>query len=172
MSVPILKSLEKGEAEKRNKYKNILMKIRYLIALIVSCSGSLACWIDIPLDRFIADCPLVIQGRIVKIETAPKQEYAQDIAYIEVIDILKNETTTIISRGKQIKLLMPAINNEIQISTDIRYPKGTSGLWILREDEGAYKADYPKAYYETERKAEITEALEKSMAVKFKMKNT
>ena len=92
------------------------------------------------------------------------------LLYIKVTTVLKNITGIQIQPGAQVKLLMPAKNNEEKWSADLTYSMGATGYWILRSENGAFKADYPKAFQPTDRSVEVTEALEKSMTVKFEIK--
>jgi hypothetical protein len=146
------------------------MKKSAICIFLTLCSACLACWIDIPLDQFIRESPVVIKGRIVEIKSAPKQKYGYDTAYIMVEEILKNSSASTIRKGQKVELIMPSTNNETLISTDIHYPLEADGYWILREDGGRYKADYPKAYQEIKMESEVRRALERSTAVKFEMK--
>ncbi len=146
------------------------MSLRTILLFLASCATSWACWVDIPLHEFIRESPVLVRGEIVQVDEAPRQKRAYDTGYIEVAEVLKNTTGQSIRRGDRIVLLMPARNNEIEVSTDLRYSAGDSGYWILRSDAGAFKADYPKAFQEKERKAEVLEALETSQGVKFELK--
>lgn len=113
-----------------------------------------ACWIDIPLERVVKKKPLVVVGEIQRITLAPKSRYDYDTAFIKIEHVLKNsgghQTAKV---GAEIPLAMPSVNNESQVSTDLRYSKGQRGVWILDYREGKYWATYPKDF---QRSSEIS----------------
>ena len=155
-----------------------------LFLLIFSVQVTFACWIIIPLEKVVAGNPVVVVGKIVKIEVdkAPRDIiyriarflntvvsrttrtrlaepgfYRYDIAYIEVAKILKNELRKpAVEVGDQIPLSMPSINNSTRMSTDIRYKRGAEGVWILEYRHGTFWATYPKDWQSLNQQKIIT----------------
>ena len=152
-----------------SRQRYILISVFFF--LMFSMRVAFACWIIIPLEKVVERKPVVVVGKIVKIEVdkAPHNTiyrvalflntivskitrtrlaepgfYRYDIAYIEVAKILKNELRKpVIKVGDQILLSMPSINNTVGSSADIRYKKGKEGVWILQYRDGTFWAMGP-----------------------------
>ena len=78
-----------------------------------------------------------------------------DIAYIKVGEVLKNELRNRkIQKGDTIPLSMPSAKGTA-VSTNIRYRKGTEGVWILEYKDETFWATYPKDYQPMRQKAHI-----------------
>ena len=130
-----------------------------------------ACWSDIPLEEVISRSPTIVVGKIERIKvaeppastpeglyTTTPPAFAFDIAYIRVSKILKKKTTDIdVKEGKEIPLSMPSVRNETRVSTDIIYPQGMEGVWILsRSDKDTtFSATYPKDFQPLEKESNI-----------------
>lgn len=134
------------------------------IVLSVSASPLFACWADVPLREILRKNPVIVIGKIIRIDvTAPeklKDGYGHDTAYIQVSKLLKNTLKDHpIQTGDEIPLSMPSVNNTMKTSIDIRYKKGTNGIWILEKKKGLFWATYPKDFQKPEKEKEITELL-------------
>lgn len=121
------------------------------------------CWADVPLSQIIKESPLLIRGKIIAIKHAAPADHALDTATIQVDEILKDQTGEKLKIGSQIPLMMPAKNNRVRVSVDLRYSKGADGFWILEFRDGAYHATYPKDFQPTEKRQEVATALVESM---------
>jgi hypothetical protein len=108
--------------------------------------AALACWADVPVEELVKDSPTVVVGKVERIKHAKPSNYAYDVAYIKVARVLKHTGGLPVAAGKEVPLSMPSIHNRSQMSTDIRYSKGASGVWILesREKSPTFWATYPK----------------------------
>lgn len=144
-----------------------------LIAFVALCSmipAVYACFAAVPLKRLVVLNPVIIGGRIEKIEPVPDEEKTEqdlNIAYIKVEKVLKNELENIkIEKGGFVKLLMPAKHT---ISTDIMYKKWQGGIWILEKDKkrDMFWATYPGDLQPTEKEEEIREIIKLSHTDKY-----
>ena len=120
-----------------------------------------AMWVDIPLEKLVADNPVVLVGMIeeISVSKSPKDKF--DIAYIKVADVLKNELENRkIKKGEMVPLSMPSAK-KVMISTDIRYKKGTEGVWILEYEDETFWATYPKDYQPLKQREQITQIIQK-----------
>ncbi len=120
-----------------------------------------AMWVDIPLDKLVADNPVVLVGMIeeISVSKSPKDKF--DIAYIKVAGVLKNELENRkIKKGEKVPLSMPSAK-KVMISTDIRYKKGTEGVWILEYEDETFWATYPKDYQPLKQREQIAQIIQK-----------
>ncbi len=120
-----------------------------------------AMWVDIPLEKLVADNPVVLVGTIeeISISKSPKDKF--DIAYIKVAGVLKNELKyRKIKKGEMVPLSMPSAK-KVMISTDIRFKKGTEGVWILEYKDETFWATYPKDYQPLKQREQITQIIQK-----------
>lgn len=126
-----------------------------------------ASWIDVPLEKVIAESQVVVAGKIESIRIAKpkpsnKYDYQYDTAYITVSKVLKNELKNrIIKKGSKLPLAMPSINNRVSTSIDLHYEYGKEGIWILEFRDKAFRAEYIKDYQPLTNEKEITFILEK-----------
>lgn len=126
-----------------------------------------ACWAAVPLEKLLRDNPVVVAGKITRIDVAPapedgKRQRAYDTGYIRVSKVLKNALKkTEIKVGDELPLSMPSVNRGIMVSTDIRYPKGKEGIWILELKDGKYWATYPGDFQSKDKESTITSLLKK-----------
>ena len=168
-----------------SRQRYILISVFFF--LMFSMRVAFACWIIIPLEKVVERKPVVVVGKIVKIEVDKARHntiyrvarflntmvskitrtrlakpgfYRYDIAYIEVAKILKNELNEPAIRvGFEIPLSMPSINNSVNMSTDIRYKRGTEGVWILEYRDGTFWAMEPKDYQSLNQQKTITQII-------------
>ncbi len=120
-----------------------------------------AMWVDIPLEKLVADNPVVLVGMIeeISVSKSPKDKF--DIAYIKVAGVLKNELDNRkIKKGEMVPLSMPSAK-KVMISTDIRYKKGTEGVWILEYEDETFWATYPKDYQPLKQREQIAQIIQK-----------
>lgn len=136
-----------------------MKRILALLLCLLPFHTSLASWADIPLEKVVASSQLVVRGKIVAVEHAPAADYAYDTATIQVDEVLKDQTDKKIAKGTKIHLSMPAKNNRSRESTDILYPEGHEGFWILEFKDGKYLATYPKDYQPLTARDAVTKAL-------------
>jgi len=149
-------------------YRGRILILTLFLILIFSTRVALGCWASVPLEKIVKGGHVVVVGEIVRIKEArplhfvvyqfadlfkemiakiarrkePRRAY--DIAYIEVAEVLKNELRKpTIKVGDQIPLSMPSMKNSVRTSTDIRYKKGTAGVWILRYHDGTFWVTHP-----------------------------
>ncbi len=91
-------------------------------------------WMAIDIVEFAQRSPLIITGKIVKvdyIESDKMREY--DYAYIKIDKVLKNVFKDLpLKYGDTLKVLMSPVRVSGWCTTDIRYKEGRGGLWILK----------------------------------------
>ena len=134
-----------------------------LLTLALLPVQAYGCWVDVPLSKVIKESPLVIRGKIVAIEHAAPADHALDTATIQVDEVLKDQTGKKLKAGSQIPLMMPAENNRVRSSIDLRYQNGAEGFWILEFRDGGYHATYPKDFQALEKRPEVKDALAESV---------
>lgn len=137
------------------------------VALLLGPSVSIACWAAVPLEKLIADNPVIVVGKIEKVDVSPpakdgKQAVTGDTAHIKVEQVLKNSLAeTVITVGDTIPLAMPSQNAKLMVSTDLRYGVGTDGVWILEFKDDKYWATYPGDFRPRNKLGEIKALLQK-----------
>jgi len=120
-----------------------------------------ACWAMIPLETVVQENPLVVTGTIVKVKVNAGPETHDgsrltDIGFIKVDAVLKNTLKDKdIKVGDRLPLQFPSKNSKVMMSTDIRYRKGQSGVWILEYRNNAFHATYPGDFQSADKEAEI-----------------
>lgn len=139
--------------------------IFFIASSILLFENAFGCWAEMPLKKITSDSPLIIIGSIEKIKQAdpPKKniDYQYDIAYINVSEVLKNTLQDYeVQNNDEVPLSMPSALNLVVNSTDIRYKKGTSGIWILDFKKNTFWATYPKDYQPMSKEKEMREILE------------
>jgi hypothetical protein len=102
-----------------------------------------AIFAQIPIEEVVARNPLIVVGELRRIEHSPRTPlYSYDTGYILVEKIIKNCGDNRLDKaGVEIPLAMPSVNNEMHVSTDIRYRVGYRGVWLLHQKDGKYLAD-------------------------------
>ncbi len=126
-------------------------------------------WADVPLEEIVQNSPVVVVGKIEKIDPAePWKEGMRnyDTAYITVSKVLKNTLKdTKITIEDKIPLSMPAIIRQgisglaLALGTDIRYRIGQEGIWILELKDNTFWATYPKDYQPLKKIKEIQDII-------------
>jgi HEAT repeat protein len=91
------------------------------------------CWMAIDPGGFALDCPIIVRGAIVAgAKAVPGRSRADDLAEIRVDQIQKNELNDVpLKVGGTLKVRMVSRNNQMHTSTDINYPAGTEGVWLV-----------------------------------------
>ena len=125
-----------------------------------------ACWVAVPLNALVAQRPVIVTGKIEKIERAqePKEgeaDHAGDTAFITVTKVVKNTLPgTGVKVGDKLTLVMPSVNRKVHVSTEIAYTEGTDGIWLLKVKDGKYVADYPGDLQPKAKESEIVKLVE------------
>ena len=138
-------------------------ELAVIIIIIVACilQTARAMWAYVPLEKLLAENPVVVVGKIEEIKTSETTKGKVSIAYIKVSEVLKNELKDFkIKVGDKIPLSVPT-PSMISVSTDINYPKGKEGVWILEYKDKTFWATYPSDYQPLKQKAQIKDILEK-----------
>ncbi len=105
-----------------------------------------ACWMDFEPKTYVERCPVVITGTIVAVEEggyqSPRGRF-YDVAEIKVVESHHNGLADVdTAQGKIVKALMSSKKNPMRVSTEIRYPVGAAGLWMLVLDaRGHFRID-------------------------------
>lgn len=152
------------------------MQNRVLIGVVagiitVGSTAALASWAFVPLEKLVADNPVIVVGKIEKIDVAPPPKanepmFTYDTAYIAVSKVLKNTLgKTAIEVGDKLPLGMPSVNRRVAMSTDIRYRKGTEGVWLLERRKGQYWATYPRDLQSLKEEGKIAALIAKQAIV-------
>ena len=128
------------------------------VCLVASFTAR-ACWAPISLENFVKRSHLIVVGEIQRINNAPKAKYAHDTAFIKVERILSSTAHAAPEIGSEIQLSMPAVNNEMTLSIDIRYKKGQRGIWILYFEDGKYHANHPMSLHPLAEEPKVTAAI-------------
>src|SRR5688500_16129477 len=80
---------------KENKMrKRIGALVLMWVGLLLAANAVLACWADVPLEEIVQGSPVVVVGKIVKIDVAAPADRATDTAHIQVARVLKNKLDT------------------------------------------------------------------------------
>jgi len=138
-----------------------------LIVGLVVYTGSvaLACWEDLPLKELVSQNPVIVIGKIDKVDVVPapkegESPYTLDTAYITVTKVLKNTLSEDdIKVGDLLPLAIPSINRKAIMSTDIRHTKGQDGVWLLVKEDRKYWATCPGAFQPKDKESEIAKLL-------------
>lgn len=128
---------------------------------VALCSSSVvkAMWANVPLEKLLEENPVVLVGRILNVTAAGPGKEKFDTAHILVEEVLKNGLQELkINKGDKIPLSMPAAA-EVKASTDIRYSRGTQGVWILEYKDKTFRATYPKDLQPLEHKESIVQII-------------
>ena len=135
--------------------------IAIIIAICTLQTTAIAMWAYVPLEKLLAENSVVVAGKIEEIKTTETAKGKVSIAYIKVSEVLKNELKDFkIKVGDKIPLSVPT-PGMISVSTDINYPKGKEGVWILEYKDKTFWATYPSDYQPLKEKAKIKEILGK-----------
>lgn len=104
-----------------------------LIVVVCFAAKTLACWDAVHPDVFARGCPLIISGAVEKIDVAPAgQDRAFDVAYIKAAMIQTNSLKDVpLKKGDLVPVRMSSIKSRVRVSTDLRYPVGTAGTWLI-----------------------------------------
>ena len=117
-----------------------------------------ACFISIPLEKYVADSHLLIVGQIQRIDPPgkpdPETGRIYDTAIIKVERVLRDASATADSKppisapkiGSEVPLIQPPAARTARMSTDILYQKGQRGVWLLRLNHGRYTGGHPAAF--------------------------
>ena len=139
-------------------------------SLLLTFAGALmplclvvACWMDVPLDKIVQESPVVVVGKITKIDVGKSSERAVDTAHIQVERVLKNGFPASIKSDGEVLLVMPGKSRQAHSSIDITYSLGQRGVWILEsKDNGkTFAATYPKDFQPLSKEKEIAEIIAK-----------
>lgn len=119
----------------------------------------LGCWAHVPNEQLERERELIVVGEIVAIAAAPRpageeSDCRKDTAWLAVGEVLKADGVAV-SAGDELPLMMPAASNRIRWSTDLRYPVGASGVWLLTRGSGGWVAEYIRDLQPLAQKAEI-----------------
>lgn len=140
-----------------------MKRIRVIITAVLvgfwAAHTAEAMWADVPLDKLVADNPVVLVGKIEDIRVSQPLKDKFDTAYIKVAEVLKNGLENrSINKGDRIPLSMPSAKG-LAVSTDIRYPKGTEGIWILKYTNKTFWATYPKEFQPMKQRDQIAQII-------------
>lgn len=103
-----------------------------------------ACWMSLAPGVLEADSPIIVRGKIVAIQEAKKgQMRADDLAEIEIAEILKNELKDVpLKVGDKFTVRMISRGNMAKMSTDLNYPLKTDALWLIKLNaKGEFRID-------------------------------
>jgi hypothetical protein len=109
-----------------------------LLGILVLGKVAHSCWAAWPLEKVVNRNPLIVVGKIEKIEVAQPRgnDRVYDTAFIKVRKVLKNNVKGAnIKPGVLIPLSMPSVKNKTRMSTDLTYKQGTDGVWLLSYDK-------------------------------------
>lgn len=141
-----------------------MRKSMILIAILMAiCTSQIvhAMWAYIPLEKLLSENPVVVAGKIEEIKHSEDPKDRFSIAYIKVDEVLKNRLKNFkLKVGDKIPLSVPA-TGKISVSTDIHYPKGKEGIWILEYKDKTFWATYPADYQPLKEKSSIQEIIKK-----------
>ena len=137
-----------------------------LVAVLLTAAAlpALGCWADVPLETVVKDSPVIVVGKIERVELPdppePSDARRLDIGHIKVRKVLKNTLKDFeLAPGDTIPLAMPSSLNKMRMSTDLYYKEGTDGVWILDRKDGKFRATYPKDHQPLEKLDEVLKAI-------------
>lgn len=137
-----------------------------LVAVLLTAAAlpALGSWADVPLETVVKDSPVIVVGKIERIELPdppePSDARRLDIGHIKVRKVLKNALKDFeLAPGDTIPLAMPSSLNKMRMSTDLYFKEGTDGVWILDRKDGKFRATYPKDHQPLEKRAEVLKAM-------------
>jgi hypothetical protein len=145
------------------------MKVCFLIIAVlcsVFCVNTVfACWAAMPLGDIVKSNAIIVTGKIETITPAGDPAKEPDIGHITVTGILKNESGFAIAIGQKLSLGMPAAKRTMMMSTDIRYPKGSEGVWLLEQNKKIFWATYPGDLQKLDKRDEIVKIIAKQAEI-------
>ncbi len=123
----------------------------------VLLSVCLACWGPLPLDQQVRSRALIVQGSLLTIDAAkPRPPLAEDDYFGFVIadrerfdratlriDAVLKTPDARITAGSTVILVMPAADRRYGLSTDVIFPAGSSGIWMLNQGPQGWVASRP-----------------------------
>lgn len=107
-------------------------------------------WEKYPLKNLVEDNPLIIVGKVVRVQQISRKGAAFDIVYIRITRVLKNSLPKNAPRfAKEVPLWMPSTRDETMSTDDVRHPFDAEGIWFLRPTDGTDKRR-PKGVFHTQ----------------------
>jgi hypothetical protein len=111
-------------------------------AVLLFSAPAAACWINVTLEGRLREASLVVVGEVVVVErSASGETYDHDRATLAVRRVLKGGE--LVPRSRRVVVRFPSVNNQVRVSTDIRYDKGDRGVWLLTRDGESFEAAHP-----------------------------
>ena len=130
----------------------------FFAASLLSASTVWACWIEVPLESLVTSADVIVVGKIVEIRRAPGHaEYEYDLGTIKVREVIKGRDVLekLTGTAKRAPLWFPAETNRLRVSTDLRYDKGQTGVWLLTLRQGRLMAARPDSLQPLQKRREI-----------------
>lgn len=131
------------------------LSLLLLLFLSVISHPCFSCFIYIEAKEFAKSCPVILSGKIVRIEVTPSVNGAsQVIAYIKISKIHKNILKDVgLTIGEEFPVYMSAIHSNYEDSTEIRYCLDTQGIWLITLDEnGLFRINSHPVQYQCSQK--------------------
>ncbi|MFO8073273.1 MAG: hypothetical protein R6V85_15490 [Polyangia bacterium] len=118
---------------------------------------------DVTLEELVRDADAIATGRISRVQRSDSDAaYSYDVATIAVGEVIKGRSLLEREAGgvRRIPLCFPAESNRLRISTDVRWKKGQSGVWLLTLERGRLTAQRPGSLQPIEKLDEIRRMVE------------
>ncbi len=118
---------------------------------------------EVTLEELVREADAIVSGRIVRVERSDSDAaYSHDVATIAVKEVLEGRSLLEREAGsaRRVPLCFPAESNRLRISSDVRWKKGQSGVWLLTLERGRLTAQRPGSLQPIERLDEIRTMLE------------
>ncbi len=109
------------------------LKLLSILCLLTFGTFAEACFMSYKPETYARQCPIIVVGEITEIKD-PKLDkpYYFDNVQIKVEKVLKDVLKDVeVKPGKSLTVKMPSASNKTMISTDLRYPVGKRGVWLI-----------------------------------------
>jgi hypothetical protein len=143
------------------RFHTIHLKL-IVTALMFAAMPVAACWMGASLPGRVSSADIIVIGRIASVEVASTgADYDYDVAHLIIERFVKGDDVLQKTSGREgrIRLRFPSVNNRVRLSTDIKYKKDQSGIWLLDREGGHYTAHHPFALVPTSKLREIQSLL-------------
>lgn len=137
-----------------------MKRVFYFIVLWSAARCALACGLWYPLNYFIQESPIIIEGKIESIEADIPDEdgYHHNLIHIKVADVLKNDSDMPIEAGGEFTF-KGASKKDPETSATIYYEEGWEGIWFFNFYPEPVNETWVAARYFSDKKESIAHEL-------------
>lgn len=142
-----------------------MLALAVCLGVWLAAQPARACWIEVPLESLVAAADAIVVGRIAHVTRAGGEaDYEYDVGTIAVRQVLKGGDLLrrLVGNTARVPLHFPARTNRLRVSTDLRYEKGQSGIWLLTLRQGRLMAARPDSLQPRSKAEQIRKLLAES----------